>query len=346
MITKERSISLFLKLNPSIFQVINLEAMGEYSRKLGSAVNVVNTLCSLTEEMKVLLPTILGVSPDNSSVNWQAQVSKYWHNFSLDVLPTGMTFNIGFRFNLHDTNDTRRMKALESVLKKAGVKDTDSESVKEKALLEYLFGTDKDGNKNVTEEELYQYGTPLNIPDYLAWRYCLLTSQVANTPEVANNSTKIRFYLHNAEDAKKAKKDANLKSTNAIKVYADMLNKDSSIKLMEAVCISKKLVSWEEFKNRDWKADDTQATVLQYATDKPVDFLATVADKNLQVKATIQSYIYCSLLTELPSSSIITDASDPSIVLGDNLNDAIAFFSRDTNKAYLSALEAKFKSLK
>jgi len=121
MITKERSISLYWKLNPSVFQVINLEAMGEYTRKLGSAVTVVNTLCSLTEEMKVLLPTVLGVSPDNTSVNWQAKVSNYWHNFALDVLPTGLTFDIGFRFNLHDTNDVKRIKAIEGALKKVGV---------------------------------------------------------------------------------------------------------------------------------------------------------------------------------------------------------------------------------
>lgn len=346
MINKERSISLYWKLNPSVFQVINLEAMGEYTRKLGSAVNVVNTLCSLTEEMKVLLPIVLGVSPDNTSVNWQAKVSNYWHNFALDVLPTGLTFDIGFRFNLHDTNDVKRIKAIEGALKKAGVKDTDSESVKEKALVDYLFGTDKSGNRNVSEEELYQYGTPINIPNYLSWRYCLLTSQVANNPEDVNKSNKIRFYLHNQEDAKKAKKEANLKSTSAIKIYATMLGKDDSLKLMEAICVSKKLTTWLEFNNTDWKEDDTQATVLQYATDKPIEFLATVADKNLLVRGTIQSYIYEGLLVEIPSSSIITDASDPSIVLGDNMNDAIAYFSNETNKAYLSQLKAKFKSLK
>jgi len=346
MINKERSISLFWKLNPSVFQVINLEAMGEYTRKLGSAVNVVNTLCSLTEEMKVLLPTVLGVSPDNRDVNWQAKVSNYWNNFSLDVLPTGRTFNIGFRFNLHDTNDIRRIKSIEGILKKLSVKDTESDSVKEKALVEYLFSTDADGNRTVSEEELYQYGTPLNVDDYMSWRYCLLTSQVANRPEDVNKSNKIRFYLHNADDAKKLKKEANLKSTSAIKKYADMLSKDDSLKLMEAICVSKKLVPWSEFKSKDWKEDDTQAAVLQYATEKPVEFLDVVSDKNLVIRSTIQSYIYEGLLTELPSSSIITDASDPSIVLGDNIDDTIAYFSNETNKAYLSQLKAKFKSLK
>jgi len=173
-----------------------------------------------------------------------------------------------------------------------------------------------------------------------------LTSQVANNPEDVNKSNKIRFYLHNQEDAKKAKKEANLKSTSAIKTYATMLGKDDSLKLMEAICVSKKLTTWLEFNNADWKEDDTQATVLQYATDKPIEFLATVADKNLLVRGTIQSYIYEGLLVEIPSSSIITDATDPSIVLGDNMDDAIAYFSNDTNKAYLSALKAKFKSLK
>lgn len=346
MITKERSISLYWKLNPSVFQVINLEAMGEYTRKLGSAVNVVNTLCSLTEEMKVLLPTVLGVSPDNRDINWQAKVSNYWHNFSLDVLPTGLTFDISFKFNLHDTNDTRRIKAIEGVLKKSGVKDTDSESVKEKALVTYLFGKDKDNNNNVSEEELHQYGMPTNVVDYLSWRYCLLTSQVANNPEDVNKSNKIRFYLHNPEDAKKAKKEANLKSTSAIKIYADMLSKDDSITKMNAICISKKLVPWDEFNSSDWKEDDTQATVLQYATDKPIEFLSMVSDKSLIVRSTIQSYIYSGLLVELSSSSIITDAGDPTIVIGDNMSDAISFFSNETNAAYLSTLKAKFKSLK
>lgn len=344
MITKDRTISLFWRLNPSVFQVLNQEAMGEYTRKLGSAVNVVNTLCSLTEEMKVLLPTILGVSPDNTSVNWQAKVSNYWHNFSLEVLQSGLKFNISIVFNLKDTNDTKRIKALNSILSKLKVKEDASLEAKEKALVDYIFGTDDKGNRNVSEEEMYQYGTPVNLEDYLAWRYCLLTSQVANRPEDVFKSNKIRFYLHNDEEAKKTKKDAMLKANSAIKDYVALVGKDNSVAIMSAICIAKKLVSWSEYK--ELSDEDKSALVLQLATDKPIDFLTISKDKNLVVRSKLQSYIYAGLLNELPSSAIIVDATDPSKVLGDNMEDAITFISSEANKAYVSELEAKFKSLK
>jgi len=343
MITKERSISLLWRLNPTVFQVLNAESMGEYTRRLGSAVNIVNALCSRTEEMKVLLPTILGVSPDNTSVNWQGKVSNFWHNFGLEVLPTGMKLDISFKFDLADTNDSRRVKAIEAVLTKCKVKTDASIADKEKALVSYLFGVDSNGNKNVNEEELYQYGMPVDIEKYLSWRYCLLTSQVANRPEDVFKSNKIRFYLHNEEEAKKSKKDAMVKANSAIKEYAKLLSIDDSIHTIDAICIATKLCTWAEFKEN--KEEDKQALVLTYATDKPVEFLITLADKNLVPKSVIQSYINAGLLNELPSSAIIIDATDATKVLGDNINDAVAFLASDANKAYASELKAKFKSL-
>lgn len=343
MIIKERSISLMWRLNPTVFQVLNAESMGEYTRRLGSAVHIVNALCSRTEEMKALLPTVLGVSPDNTSVNWQAKVSNYWHNFALEVLPAGMKFNISYKFDLLDSNDSRRMKAITAILDKLKLKADVTIEDKEKALVAYLFGLNKDNKPNVNEEELYQYGVPVDIEQYLQWRYCLLTSQVANRPEDVFKSNKIRFYLHNEEEAKKTKKDAMVKANSAINEYAKLMSKDDSMTIISALCIVYKLCTWTEFKEAI--DEDKQGYVINFATSKPIDFLIAIKDINLINKATVQQYIYAGFLNELPSSSIIIDASDPSKVIGDNMDGAIAFLANETNKAYASELKAKFKSL-
>ena len=60
--------------------------------------------------------------------------------------------------------------------------------------------------KELDETELYKYVTFVNIPDYIRWRYCLLSSKVANKVEDINKSVNIQFYLTSDSERKALKR--------------------------------------------------------------------------------------------------------------------------------------------
>ena len=54
------------------------------------------------------------------------------------------------------------------------------------------------------------------------------------------------------------------------------------------------------------------------------------------MKAKITIYLWMNIIRQLPNSSIIVDASNPENVIGNNINDAISYFSNDNNKGIVA----------
>lgn len=332
MITIKRNAILNWSYNPTAFEVVNQKALVSLSRKLGTALGPVNTMLSCAEEMEMLLPEILGVSPNSNASDWQARLESYWHNFYLDVPTSGMTFDTSMIFDMTDYKRQDNIKALKEELDiKSGAKDV------EKTLLSYI-------EKNVPEERKYKYMTPVNIPNYLAWRYCLLSSEVANEPDSIVKSTKIRFYL--IDEAKlKAKKEGESKiKKDAISKYYKAVSGDNAESVIDNFLIaSDKVLSLKELKNLI--QSDKENVLLDMATSDPKKFNDLIDDKLSSDKAEIKKWAMGGLVRQLPNSSIYVDASDPKIVLGNTLEDVIAYVANEVNAAYINQLRLKFKAL-
>lgn len=376
MITRNRKTLLNWVLSSTAFEAINVKSLVALSRPLGTSVSAVNKMLSYGEEMKMLLPDILGSTPESTSSNWDSLVANYWHNFGIDVPQTGQSFDIGFNFDLTDYKREKHINALiESAklkVKKAKKEDAkDGEEGFEDVLttsdeLEAIFA-DYVMTK-IPEELKFRYGTPNNVADYLAWRYCLVSSAVANNPEimvkakgegesedvnklktdaVANPimvSTRIQFFLIDEGDAAKQKAKLNNIRNEAIKKYVNLLtSKDSDSKIDNLLIADDRLGSIQDIKTTI--RGDKEAMLMEIATTNPEKFIALLANTNISQVAEIKKFIMSGYLRQLPNTTIITDGTDPSVVLGNTINEVISYMASSVNAAYVNELKVKFNSL-
>lgn len=330
MIKVNRSVRLEWRNNPSSFELRNKDAFKTDFLRLGSAIRPVNELLSRSEEMRVLLPTVVGVSPIDA--NWQERITTYLHDFLLEVPMHGLVFDTSYVFDMGDPVKASAIKNLKAKYKTAPTEDVELE----KFLLDKI--------KELDETELYKYVTFTNIPDYIAWRYCLLSSKVANKVDDINKSVNIQFYLTSEDERKAIKASRAALRTKAMTAYTTLVNGADKSKIDYIVIASNKLGTYSEFK--DMSDDDKQALLLELCDSDAKDFIALVNDKHLQMKARLTIYNWMGLVRTLPNSSIIVDGSNPEIIIGNNINDAIAYFANELNKPYVSELDAKYRSLK
>ena len=94
MIKVNRSVRIEWRNNPSSFELRNKDAFKTDFLRLGSAIRPVNELLSRSEEMRVLLPTVVGVSPIDSS--WQERITTYLNDFLLEIPVHGLEFDTSY----------------------------------------------------------------------------------------------------------------------------------------------------------------------------------------------------------------------------------------------------------
>lgn len=330
MIRVERKVRIEWRNNPSSFEIKNKDVFKTDFLRLGSAIRPVNELLSRSEELRVLLPSVIGVSPIDPS--WQEQVTTYLHDFLLEIPRYGLVFDISYTFDMGDPAYRDNIERLKKTLKDAP-KDTKE---LEQALLAEV--------KKLSEEELYQYVRFYNVEDYIKWRYCRLSSKVANSVEDINKSVNIQFYLTSDTERKAVKAKQVKTRTLAMTAYTKLINSEDKSKIDHLIIAANKVSGYAEFK--ELTTEDKQTILLDICDETPVEFIALCEDKNLAVKAKITLYIWMNLLKKLPNTSIIVDSANPDIVLGNTTDEVISYLSNELHKVHVSELEAKYRSLK
>ena len=330
MIRVERKVRIEWRNNPSSFEIKNKDIFKTDFLRLGSAIRPVNELLSRGEELRVLLPSVIGVSPIDPS--WQEQVTTYLHDFLLEIPRYGLVFDISYTFDMGDPAYRENIDRLKSTIENL---PKDSKEC-EKVLLDKI--------KKLNEDELYQYVKFYNVEDYIKWRYCLLSSKVANSVEDINKSVNIQFYLTSDTERKAIKAKQAKVRTQAITVYTKLVNGEDKSKIDSIIVASGKLTGYTEFK--ELTDDDKSMILLELCDENPQEFLNLCDDKNITLKAKINIYLWMNLIKKLPGSEIIVDSSHPEIIIGNNISEAISYFANELNKAYVSEIEAKYRSLK
>jgi hypothetical protein len=328
MITRSKIVRLEWKLNPSAFAITNKKTIGENTRKLGSTVKVVGRLMERSDEMKLLMPSILGYDSNSTNINWTDMVRRYWSGITISVPPGGKELEIGLTYDIADLRRKEYIKELQK----------DHPDIKtDENLAEFVEGS-TDGKPNVEADEYYKYASPINGEDFMYWRFATFHREVANNIDDANKSPNIRFYLYSNEELKAVRKETFKLSRDATTKYLQVLGDKQTVS---------DLLSIFNIETADMDDVDKDMALDTIVKNSPKDFLAAVNDSNLKTKARIERYIKRGVLKRLPNTAIIVDASDPSIVIGNTINEAVAFFSSDgaKNKAIISELSVKYKAL-
>lgn len=336
-IVDSKKITIMWRLFNDAFAQANKEQFidAPYPRKIGSSVSAVNNMLVNDDELKTLMPIILGVSPKSTSSNWDKLVKHYFDSLSVDVYSHGLDLEIGFIYNIEDKEREDNIAKLKAKHK---------EIVDDASLMEFVKGVSKQGVPNVPDNKKYMYAAPIENKDWILYRYCVGIDgkgyrDVANKPmEGIENSPNIRFYIYDEEIADKARKKTWETSKNALAKYFEVITKRDMIDDIL-------LVFREDIKGKDDMDKDMMLDVI--ARSRPEEFIKVVADDTLKLKAKIEKYINANLLKRIPGTSLIVDYEHSDVIIGNNISEAVTFFSPDnTNtKAAVSDYSLKYKAL-
>ena len=175
-------------------------------------------------------------------------------------------------------------------------------------------------------------GNPIQILDYLKYRFALRHPHVALSKEEMDSSFSKRFYIQDTtkEDLQKntqihVRKDAD---KEFIKISSDPKNMKRVLRLVSSANPSK--MSIEQVEN----------TLYEIKNKNPKKFLKIAQDKNLELKSEIEEMVTAGVLRKIGNQVVFIDE-----ILGDTLDDAVAHLKDKKNSSKLTILRSKFKNV-
>lgn len=309
MVSVKKSVWIKWNVNATLLQQANSKVLDVRTLRLGSSGKAINTLMANEEELKVLLPLVLGVDPNSSNTNWTNIVNMYLNSLSVIIPNDGKELNIGFTYDISLSRVKENIKTLSVSIGK--------EFKTNEELAEYCEGY-KGTTPNVEEHKKYLYGFPINVSDYIVWRYALLHRDVANTLELASKSLKIKFYLFDETRAKQIAKNKQTVLDQARKMYIDVIGKGEETNMI--LFMIDQYVEGDETYVKNTKLDS-------FISSNPAKFVEIMKDSNLKTKYMIERLIRKGILKRYENSAMIVDNEDVSIVIGNTLDEAVSFFT-------------------
>lgn len=322
-----KKVTIFRKEESSAYYKRNAKFMPEGKIKIGSAINSVNRMKTNMDEIDVYMPHLLGVNRNDPKYN--EKVDLWFNNISAVVPETGLTLEVGFIYR--DSNSKRTIEDIEDdIYKKFNAAKKSNPKERDAAI-------DLRDNEIINlERSKYKYGTPINMGDYLLWRYCLVYSDVANDIALINKSGGIRFYIYDAQREKHKEKIQFEIRNKATTLYVKLLEMPDKVDNM----------LWAD------KGGNVNVTKLEFmdkctmlenlAKANPADFIKLYSDVNLEVKALLERMIHYGIIKRLPGTSVVVD--DNNDVIGNNMEEAIIFFkNEERNKAAITRFKSKLR---
>jgi len=323
-----RPVYLMRKDTSSGYFARNVKFMPEVKSRVGASINAVVKIKENMEEWYKYMPSILNARSNSDDFNKLFDL--YLNNISHIVSEGGDKLEAGFIFSNKKVAEAHS-KASAAIYDEFNKADKSRPELRDQA-----FKT-RDEKIVALEQRQYKVGTPINVSEYLLWRYCIHYGDVANDIALINKSGAIRFYLQDPklEEYKRKvmfdyRKEATLK-------YVELL-KDTS-KINNLLWIYLDGATDVTALNEMEKVDRVEA----FKNDNPERFIKTIEDKDLEIKATIQMMIYFGVLRRLSGSDVIVDENND--IIGNNTRDAIIFFKNtEKNKANITRFNAKLKN--
>ena len=248
----EKSKTVFIRVKDSatpyvMYNRVRHNATNRGQWFLGSSCHANKTFS--IDETEKLLGVYLNVTPTNPS--FQNTIDSFWSGINVLINPEGKKLEIGWIYK--DEESAKKCEALKD-----------------------------DGTPVIPEHDKYKFGRPINYADYILWRYCLVASSVARTPQLANKSPKIRFYLLDREEENKRKDQLFNLEMKAMGKLVEILGNKSTRKQV-AIMVGIPVV--------DVPDADVATELREFANTNPAAFLKIVDDKYLTEKCLIKSVI-------------------------------------------------------
>ncbi|MBD5584340.1 MAG: hypothetical protein HDQ88_04610 [Clostridia bacterium] len=327
-----REITLALKLNPTMFQVVNRKAIGSFNTMFGPSNKAISILSSRNAEMASIMPEILGISPDSRDTNFQEAVLKYLRTIIKEVPAEGIKLETGWDLDID--NPFKKDEILKWA-KEHGIDTTQAHAKLEKEIFEAMLF----GDKRVHEELLFQYMKPINPADYVIWRLALNTSTVANKPEDVDKSTNIRFYLHSKEDAKRIKEAKTKTTVDTVQKLATLYAEANNDRIIDILICANPNDVLSIIKK---EPTDLQVAITELSQSNPDKFLDLYGKAEIKAYAQVHKLLAAQVITK--DGDKFFDTNHPDKVLGSSIEGVIAFLADEANKEYKSQLFTAYKA--
>ena len=328
--TDKRSVTISLVKNYSAYRKLNMKVLGQRHEVIGSSVTSCRVLSSNKDEVDCYFPQLIGLSPSNPE--FITRVKAYLSNIQMNVNNENVTLNTSFIYN-HKKDYLMISKQEEAINAEYDKVDRANTSAIKEAL---KLKIDK---LNTLEGTKYQYGRPVNLEEYLMYRHCLLYRDVAKDLALINEDPSIRFYIK--DEAKEALRQKKLveEKKHAMKHFVELCGTDGKFDaVFVQVAIAKNMILSEAVSK---PKDEKESVLINYVNENPDKFNKLVSDKNVIMKAFIETLIMRGELVRSEYNQQISTADGTFI--GSNMNEAVAYFNNPNNASVKAAFENKIK---
>lgn len=326
----KRSVTISPVQNYSAYRRVNIKSLGVQKQVIGSSFRSCAILSSTGGEVEKYYPELVGLSPNNP--DFITRVKAYLSNIQFVVSEQGVELDCSFRYE-HKKDYLAIVKKEEEInARKDAVAKNNTAAIK-KAV--------KDWVTEMTELEAtkYQFGRPVNIRDYIIYRHCLLYPEVAKDLALINSDPTLRFYIKDeAKEAEKTKKLVEERKT----AMANFITLEGNEKRRKAVYIQMIVDNHGNIGEALLKDNyEISNALMRCVQDTPDKFNKLVSDKNVELKAFIETLISRGELIRAEYNQQISTADGTFI--GSNMSEAIAYFNNPANKDVLEAYKNKAK---
>lgn len=328
--TDERSVTIKLVKNYSLFRKVNDKAMPKRRDYLGSSVISSRTLASNPRELEKYFPNIVGVPANHQ--DFMIRVKKYLNNIRVHVDELGRKFDISFRYD-KKKDYIKFLKEEEAIEREFNlINRQDNAAIKKAVAL-------KIHKLNLLESRKWEFGNPVNVEDYLMYRHCLLYKDVAKDIALINSDPNVRFYFEDDKREENKLKQHRIEIKNAKFNYVKCCSDND---LFDAVyiqyCVLNNLPILSSMKS-DKLTREIQLD--KFSTDEPKKFNDILNNKDVRIASLIENLIAVGeLIRPQYSQNIMTNEGE---LIAANMVEAISWFKNPANTDAINVYKNRLK---
>ena len=177
---------------------------------------------------------------------------------------------------------------------------------------------------------LDEEGYPLNLMDFVRYKFALAHPYVVAEESELSASKKHQYYISDTRrELKEAKLGLDIRK-NAYKEYIKLT--DSSDRMNQVLFVY-------GFKPDTMKNEEKELQLEELLEDNPQYFMDVVGDKNLEMVALINQCLTNEVIRKVGNTILDGDVS-----LGDSMEEAVVFLKDKKNSNVLTSMKAKLKA--
>ena len=314
----------------SVYRQVNSRYIPDRHDSIGGSISSGRTLTSNFKEMSTYMPALVGCSPNDPT--FTTRVQRWFNNISVPVGPDGVELNINFNWNRkQDYLDFKEAEA--AILNLYDRADKSNPKALKDAIDRYTSAL------NALESTRCDKGTPEKVDHYLTYRHCLLYPHVAKDTAVIGFDQRVRFYIRDEEREATRLKRARIQANKARRNYLDAIDDATKFKaIFVCYCATNKM---NVLDNLLLDKSVQEKMLDDFSIKEPERFNKLFNNNQLELQAFLEE---CIAKGELMRSDVNQTILTPEgAFIGNNMKEALAFFSNPENAEYKKMLETKLK---